>query len=116
MKLKKLTAAIAVTILSTLTNVTAFAAKSSGSSQTNDIQNSKLFTGTMTLLSDVCTAITALSLITGTLAIIYFLVRRQNADEQDKKEWQKRAIGAVACTILIPLVSATLGVITGYYS
>lgn len=87
----------------------------SASSTANDIQKSKLYTGSMQLAQDALTAICGVSFITGAACVAYFLWRRGMADQAKKEEWNDRIKVGIVCTILIPLVSGLLAVVAGYY-
>lgn len=88
---------------------------SASSTAANEIEKSKLYTGTMNLASDALAAVCGISFIVGAACIAYFLWRRGMADQAKKEEWNDRIKVGIVCTILIPLVSGLLAVVAGYY-
>lgn len=80
------------------------------------ISNSKLATGTQALINDVTLWLVILAPIAATLFVVYFLIRRSNADEMDQKTWNKRISTAIISGVLAVLASGLINVIIGYYS
>ncbi|SKC77750.1 Mbov_0395 family pilin-like conjugal transfer protein [Maledivibacter halophilus] len=81
----------------------------------NDVQSSKLVTGTEALLNDVTTWLMIIAPVVGGLLIIYFFIRRSGADEQDQKRWNNRITTAIVSVIGAVLGSAIINLIVGYY-
>lgn len=109
--IKKISALLYTVVLTAITQINVYA-----SSSQNALENSKLVTGTMNLLSDAFAVICVVSLVAGGLACAYFLFRRGLADNQKKEEWNERIKTSVVCTILIPMVSGLLALILSYYA
>ena len=81
----------------------------------DDIENSKLATGTEALITDMTTWLMVIAPIVGGLLVIYFFIRRSGSDEQDQKRWNNRITTAIISTIGAVLGSAIINLISGYY-
>lgn len=79
------------------------------------LQSSKFYTGTVTLINQATSALTILCPMVGGLFAIYFAIRRQMADEQDKKIWYNRIVGAIGWGVGGCLVSGVITLIASYY-
>lgn len=80
-----------------------------------NIANSKLGTGLKKMLTDLSNWLPIIAVSTGAVFICYYLIRRQGADEMDKKMWTKRIETAVASTIGAVIVTSMITVITAYF-
>lgn len=81
-----------------------------------DINNSILVTGTINILNDVITSLTAISLLITIIMSIYCLVRKSSCEEQEGKMLTKRLIVTISCSVLITLVKVIIQVVTSYYT
>lgn len=81
----------------------------------NKIESSAFGVGLKNLLNDGSAYLLVLSPIAGALFATYFLLRKNAADEQDQKQWNKRLIITGICVVGAVLVSGTINVITGYF-
>lgn len=81
----------------------------------NKIADSKFGKGTIALLNDTSLFLLILSPSVGAVLGIYFFMRKNAADEQDQKQWNKRLITTGVCVVGAVLVSALINVVTGYY-
>lgn len=81
-----------------------------------DINNSILVTGTINLLNDVITSLTAISLLITVIMSIYCLARKSSCEEQEGKMLTKRLIVTISCSVLITLVKVIIQVVTSYYT
>lgn len=81
----------------------------------NRIQDSTAGKGTINLINDASLFLIVLSPIVGGLCAIYFFIRKNAADEQDQKQWNKRLIITAICVVGAVLVTSTISVVTGYY-
>ena len=79
------------------------------------IENSKLGTGLKKLLTDVTGWLPLIALSAGGACIGYFFIRRQAADEMDKKMWTKRIETAITSTIGAIIGASMLSVIIAYF-
>lgn len=77
--------------------------------------SSDLATGTANLLSDVSGWLIGIGLTVGTLAAVYFLIRKSMADEVDGKMWNKRLVTAIICAVAVALVGGIISLISSYY-
>jgi heme/copper-type cytochrome/quinol oxidase subunit 2 len=82
----------------------------------NKIESSAFGLGLKNLLNDASAYLLVLSPIAGGLLGIYFFIRKNAADEQDQKQWNKRLIITGICVVGAVLVSGTINVITGYFT
>lgn len=80
-----------------------------------NIANDKVITGTKKLLQDSTTAIGVIGGLASVAFGIYFFIRKNMADEQDQKMWNKRIATTVICAIGIVVISGLLNTIIGYY-
>lgn len=81
----------------------------------NAIENSKFGTGLKNMFKDASAYLLVISPIAGALFAIYFLIRKNAADEQDQKQWNKRLITTGICVVGAVLVSGTINVIISYF-
>jgi phosphate/sulfate permease len=81
----------------------------------NTIQGSTLGSGLINMTNDATTFLLILSPIVGALFALYFLIRKNAADEQDQKQWNKRLINTGICTVGAVLVTALITLVTGYF-
>lgn len=77
--------------------------------------SSTLANGIKNIVSDVTAWLTGIALAVGTLVIVFFLIRRAMADEQDKKQYNSRIITALVSTIGVVVASSLISIITGYF-
>lgn len=80
------------------------------------LQGSTIYTGFINLLNDLTTALMIICPIAGTVAALYFMIRRSMADEQDGKMWTKRITTAIICGVAGMLVSGLISLLTGYFA
>ncbi|GHU97199.1 hypothetical protein FACS1894208_12500 [Clostridia bacterium] len=83
---------------------------------TASVGTSKIATGTQKLIQDATTWLLVIAPIAGTVAIIYFAIRRGMADEQEQKQWQNRIIVAIVSVIIAVLASVIINLVTSYYA
>ncbi len=83
---------------------------------TNDIEKSKIYTGTEKLIKDAFRAGQILALLVGALVILYLLSKKQIEDEVDSKVTKKRIKGVVIVVIITVLLVEILNSILGYYT
>ncbi|SHN87937.1 hypothetical protein [Desulfitobacterium chlororespirans] len=81
-----------------------------------DIQSSKIFTGSMKFLEDVGKALMILGPVAGVPIVAYFWFRRGAADEMDQKTWNKRIIVALISIVGVELTSVLINVFLYYYA
>lgn len=81
----------------------------------NKFSNSKLATGTMSLLNDVTTWLMGLIPILGGLLALYFFGRKSAANEQEQHIWDKRLKVTGGCIIGGTVASSIITVVTSYY-
>lgn len=81
----------------------------------NSIQSSTIGKGLVNMINDATTFLLIVSPIFGALVALYFLIRKNAADEQDQKQWNKRLINTGICTVGAVLVTALITLITGYF-
>lgn len=78
--------------------------------------DSKIATGTEQLLTDVGKWLQfPIAPSVGLMVGVYFLIRRSAADDNEKKIWEKRAVGVVVCVIIAEIFGEILKVVGGYY-
>ncbi len=96
-----------------------FAATMFGVSQgvvfADDVQNSKLATGTQKLVTDLTTWLMILAPAVTVLCVIYFLIRRGMSDDMDHKKWNSRITVAIVSSIGAVLAAVIVNLIVGYY-
>lgn len=80
-----------------------------------NIQNDKVVTGTKKLIQDATKAIGIIGALVSVLFGIYFFIRKNMADEQDQKMWNKRITTTVICAVGIVVISGLLNTIVKYY-
>lgn len=83
--------------------------------EANSIETSTLGKGLKKFFNDASSYMLILSPIIGGLFATYFFIRKNAADEQDQKQWNKRLIVTGVCVIGAVVVSGTINVITGYF-
>lgn len=81
----------------------------------DSLQNHPAYTGMLSLLNDLTTALTVLCPITGAVAALFFVIRRSIADEQDGKIWTKRITTAIICGVGGMLISGIITLLTSYF-
>jgi len=81
-----------------------------------DIQSSKIFTGSMKLLEDVGKALIIAAPVAGVPIIAYFWFRRGAADEMDQKGWNKRIVVALISVLGVELTGVIISVVMYYYA
>jgi heme/copper-type cytochrome/quinol oxidase subunit 2 len=116
-KLIKIAKTINLTLL-TYAAIASLAFASSANPPTSaadKISTSKIATGTKDLINDATNRMTGIAAAVGSLAIIYFAIRRSNADEQDQKRWGDRIKIAIISTIAAVVGSQIVNLIVGYY-
>lgn len=79
------------------------------------IQNSKIYTGFVDLISDLTTAGMIICPAAGALFALYYFIRRGMADEQDGKLWTKRIVTSLVCGVGGLLVSGIISLLTSYF-
>ncbi len=80
------------------------------------IAESTIGKGLINLVKDTTFYLTILGPLTGTLMAVYFLIRRNVADEDtDKVMYKKRAISAGVGGIAVGLVNGIITLISGYF-
>ncbi len=102
-----------LTLLFLFTNrVVIYAASTDGG---NKITSSKAGSGLKNLLTDVSSFLLIISPIAGGVFAIYFFIRKNAADEQDQKQWNKRLVITAVSVIGAVLVSSAITLLTGYF-
>lgn len=81
-----------------------------------DIQSSKIFTGSMKLLEDLGKALIIAAPVAGVPIVAYFWFRRGAADEVDQKSWNKRIFVALISIVGVELTGVIISVIMYYYA
>jgi heme/copper-type cytochrome/quinol oxidase subunit 2 len=81
----------------------------------NPIAESKAGKGFLNLINDASLFLLVCSPIVGGLFAVYFLIRKNAADEQDQKQWNKRLTITGFCVVGAVLVTSTITVVTGYF-
>ena len=81
----------------------------------NKIANSTAGKGTINLFNDASAYLLIISPIVGAVLALYFLIRKNAADEQDQKQWNKRLIITGICVVGAVLTTGTINVVTSYY-
>ncbi len=79
------------------------------------LNSSQLVRGTQKLIQDLTSWGTGIAAAIGTLCTVYFFIRRQNADEQEVKSWNKRIITAIISTIGAVLAGLIISIVLSYY-
>ncbi len=106
MKLKKAINLIGITAFIILVKINTFA---------GNLQNDKVVTGTKKLIQDATKVMGILGALVSIVFGIYFFIRKNMADEQDQKMWNKRIATTVICAIGIVVISGLISTITKYY-
>jgi len=81
----------------------------------NKIASSKFGTGFINLANDASAFLLIASPIIGGVCALYFLIRKNAADEQDQKKWNSRLIITGFCVVGAVLVTGTINVVTSYF-
>lgn len=81
----------------------------------NGIADSPIGEGIKNMLNDVSLYLVILCPIAGSVAAVYFLIRRSMADEQDGKMWDKRVKTAIICAAGGMLVSGIIALVSSYF-
>ena len=105
-KLKKTINLIIATVFIILVKVNVLA---------GNIQNDKVVTGTKKLIQDATKAMGIIGALVYVLFGIYFFIRKNMAEEQDQKMWNKRIATTVICAVGIVVISGLLNTIVKYY-
>jgi sulfite exporter TauE/SafE len=79
------------------------------------IGDSKLATGTAQLIQDTSGWLMGLGVAVAGVAIVYFLVRRANADEGEVRRWNNRIVIAIVSAVGTVIAIGLLNIIVGYY-
>jgi hypothetical protein len=85
-------------------------------SKANEIQSSKIYTGTYNLLNDASTTLMKVAIPVGIAVVVYCFIRKGAADDMDQKKWKNRIIIANVCTVGAILGGVILKLIVGYYN
>lgn len=80
-----------------------------------DISSSALFTGTTNLVNDLMTWMQIFGGSISGAVLVYSLIRRSMADENDQKKWKDKAIVAGVIAVLVVVAGGLIKTITGYY-
>ena len=78
------------------------------------IANSTIGKGVKAIVNDVCGFLLILAPIIGVAAIVYFLIRKGMADQQEQSMWQKRVMTAIICTVLAEVAVAGVNLFISY--
>ncbi|BCJ98392.1 hypothetical protein [Anaerocolumna chitinilytica] len=81
----------------------------------NPIADSQGGKGLIRLFNDASLFLLVLSPVFGGLTALYFLIRKNAADEQDQKQWNKRLTITGICVVGAVLVSSSINLFTGYF-
>lgn len=81
----------------------------------NVIQDSKVGTGLQRMFSDGKAYLIFLSPSIGGVCALYFLARKNGADEQDQKTWNKRLMITGICVAGALLVTVVIEIINTYF-
>lgn len=79
------------------------------------IQDSKIVTGTESLISDLTGWLLILAPVLTVLLVGYFFLRKAASDEMDAKRWDNRIKIAVISCIGVVVASGLINVIMNYY-
>lgn len=80
-----------------------------------DLSSTKLVTGLQKLIDDATSLIMGLAIPVTVLFVIYFLIRRSSADEQDQKRWGDRAKAAMVCGVGAIVAGGVIKAVAGYF-
>jgi len=81
----------------------------------NNIQTSKLATGTEKLVKDATAWLLIVAPLVTVIAVIYYFIRKTVSDEMDHKKWNTRISTAIICCIGVVAASLIINLIIGYY-
>ncbi len=79
------------------------------------VGDSKLATGTTSLINDLTNWLLILAPVLTVLLVGYYLLRKSMSDEMDSKRWDTRIRIALICCIGVVVASGLITVIIGYY-
>ncbi len=79
------------------------------------IENSKMVTGTEQLIEDATVWGLGISTAIASLFLIYYLVRRKGADDNEIQKWNNKIKTTIACTIGVYSVSSVIAILNYYY-
>lgn len=79
------------------------------------MQNSKIVTGTESLISDLTSWLLILAPVLTVLLVGYFFLRKAASDEMDAKRWDNRIKVAIISCIGVIVASGLINVIMNYY-
>ncbi len=80
-----------------------------------ELGNSTFFTGAKQMIADITLVLTILCPSICIVLVIWFLIRRAMADEQEGKIWTKRIVVAIAVGVGGTLASALISLVTSYF-
>ena len=78
------------------------------------IASSQIGKGIKSIVNDVCGYLLILAPIIGVGAVVYFLIRKGMADQQEQPMWQKRVVTAIICTVLAEAAVAVVNLVMSY--
>lgn len=82
----------------------------------DNLQDSKIATGTMQLLNDTTSWLMALLPVAGAVAIVYFSIRKNfTEDEQEGRMWTKRIRTSLICIAVGEAAVTIIKIIVSYY-
>jgi ABC-type multidrug transport system permease subunit len=79
------------------------------------LEGSKIATGTKNLINDATKWLLVLAPTVTVLLIIYYLIRKGMADEQEHKKWNSRIMVALVSCIGAVVASVLINVLTSYF-
>lgn len=79
------------------------------------IQDSKVVTGTQSLINDLTSWLLILAPVLTVLLVGYFFLRKAASDEMDAKRWDNRIKIAIISCIGVVVASGLINVIMNYY-
>lgn len=79
------------------------------------MQNSKIVTGTESLISDLTSWLLILAPVLTVLLVGYFFLRKAASDEMDAKRWDNRIKVAIISCVGVIVASGLINVIMNYY-
>ncbi len=79
------------------------------------IQDSKIVTGTESLISDLTSWLLILAPVLTAMLVGYFFLRKSASDEMDAKRWDNRIKVALISCVGVVVASGLINVIVGYY-
>ena len=81
----------------------------------NKISSSTVGKGLVNMFNDASTFLLILSPLAGGAFALYFLMRKNAADDQDQKQWNRRLINTGICTAGAVLVTGIISLVTSYF-